>query len=483
MSFNPAELEAALSRARVAQSAWGKLPVSERLKPIARLRARLADDPVALAEVVAAEIGKSRFEAIGSEILPTAEACAFLMDRAEAVLAPRREAIRGTMPFAGHAVIRHVPFGVVALIVPWNYPLFLCASSALSALVAGNAVVMKASPRARKTIEAFGQWLWDSGIPKDLAPVLDSSDEAGRALVASPLIDKIVFTGSSKTGRAVLQAAAQNLTPATLELSGFDAVYVLSDADVDLAAAAVAFGLRINSGRTCICPRRAFVEEKVAAGFSEKLKARLSGQSLMFPMDPQTLREADELATRLESTPGFKPIVSRAKGDATCPVVVSGGGETLAAAQGNFVPALVVAPVSDVEHAFKLSGASDYALGASIFTRDEKRAQEIALRAGSGLVAINECVAPGGEAALPFGGTGESGYGVRGGVEGLLDMTRPQSMAFARGKFRPHHVAGEEAEPLVKAWLRARHAGSVFGRMKGWMDYMVEGVRWRPNRK
>jgi len=473
-------MDAALNRARAAQVAWAALPVAERLRPIARLRARLADDPITLAEIVAAEIGKSRFEAIGSEILPVAEACAFLVDRAESVLSPRREAIRGTMPFAGHALVRHLPFGVVALIVPWNYPLFLCASSALSALAAGNAVVLKASPRARKTIDAFGQWLWDAGVPRELAPVLDSSDEAGHALVASPLVDKIVFTGSSKTGRAVLQAAAQNLTPVTMELSGFDAVYVLADADVDLAAAAVSFGLRINAGRTCICPRRAFVEEPVADSFFEKVKARFSGKSLMFPMDTQTLREADALAERLAATPGHAPLVERRKGDAACPIVVSGGPETLAAAQGNFVPALVVTRVNSVEHAFQLSGVSDYALGGSIFTRDIKRAQELALRTGSGLVAINECVAPAAEAALPFGGTGESGYGVRGGVEGLLDMTRPQSLAFARGKFRPHHVAQEEAEPLVKAWLRARHGGSVLGRIKGWMDFAVEGVRWRP---
>jgi aldehyde dehydrogenase (NAD+) len=133
-----------------------------------------------------------------------------------------------------------------------------------------------------------------------------------------------------------------------------------------------------------------------------------------------------------------------------------------------------------VEEAFSISGASDYALGASIFTRDQRRAHEIALRTGAGLIAINECVAPAGEAALPFGGTGESGYGVRGGVEGLLDMTRPQALAHGRGRFRPHHVAGPETEALVKALLRARHSATWLGRMKGWVDYAVEGIRWRP---
>jgi aldehyde dehydrogenase (NAD+) len=384
------------------------------------------------------------------------------------------------MPFSGEALIQHVPLGVVALIVPWNYPLFLCATSALSALVAGNAIALKASPRAKHTVESFGQWLWDAGFPKDVVAVLDSSDDTGRALVASPLIDKIVFTGSSRTGRAVLHAAAENLTPATMELSGFDSVYVLADADIDLAVAAISFGLRLNAGRTCICPRRVFVVEAVALEFFEKLKKVLSTQVLMSPMDPQTLREADALSDRLKLTLGYTVLVERELGDALRPIVVCGGMETLDAAQGNFVPALVVVKVRDLDQAHAFVANSGYALGASVFTQDMNRVQEVAQRSGAGMIAVNECVAPGAEAALPFGGTGESGYGVRGGVEGLLDMTRPQSLAVARGKFRPHHVAGSEAEPLVRAWLRARHSGGFFARLKGWWDYALEGIRWRP---
>src|SRR4051812_11189996 len=102
------------------------------------------------------------------------------------------------------------------MLVPWNFPLLLCAAPVLNALAAGNAAVMKASPRAKDTIATFAQWLWDAGFPRDLAPVLDSSDDMGRALSASPLIDRIVFTGSSRTGRAILKAAAENLVPATV---------------------------------------------------------------------------------------------------------------------------------------------------------------------------------------------------------------------------------------------------------------------------
>lgn len=479
MTRQTPDLQAALRQARTAQAAWAALPLAKRLEPVARLRARLAREPEALAEIVAAEIGKTRFEAIGSEILPAAEACRFLLKRAPAILAPRGETLRGTLPFTGRAVVRRVPWGVVAILVPWNYPLYLCASPALHALVAGNAVALKASPRARQTVQALGEWLWEAGIPRDLLAVLDSSDETGRELAASPLIDRIVFTGSSRTGRSILAAAAASLVPATVELSGCDAAFVLSDASLELAADGLSFGLRLNAGRTCVCPRSIFVEEPVAARFIGLFSAKLSARKLLAPMDPQTLREADELAAKLSGA-GAQSLNGRSPGDAERAVIVAGGAEALAVAQGNFVPAAVVARVAGIQEALRLEGASPYALGASIYTRSAERAWDLAERLRAGMVTINESVTAAGEAALPFGGCGESGYGVRGGEEGLLEMTRPQTLAFARGSFRPHHAAGTEAEGFIRALLRARHSGNFFSRAKGWLDFALAGARWRP---
>ena len=455
----PADLEklaAILNRARLAQTAWAALPIRERPRAYRASAGNACEAILPLAEIVAREIGKTRFEALAAEVLPSAECCAFLCRQAEIILAPRRESQQGIMPFSGGAVVRHVPWGVVAVLVPWNYPLFMCSSSVPLALAAGNAVALKASPRAKETIAAFGQWLHDAGIPPDLAPVLDSSDDMGRALVASPLIDRIVFTGSSKTGRSVLTAAAQNLVPATVELSGCDAVFVLRDADLKLAAAAVAFGLRLNAGRTCICPRRLFVEEPVAAEFIALLSAKLASAKLLASMDPQTLREADELARKLAAIPGVKPLHPRALGEKEQALVYSGGPEALAAVQGCFLPALVVTTVKDSAEALRLDAASPYALGASIFARDPAAVAAIADHLRAGMIAINECMVPAGEAALPFGGANESGFGVRSGAEGLLEMTRPQTVAFARGTFRPHHDAADEAEDFLLAPIAAR---------------------------
>jgi len=472
-------LEQTLQRAREAQRAWAALPLSARLAPIQRFRERLAQNPKPLAEVISREIGKSRFEAIGSECLAVAGCCAFLLERAPVVLASRRESLAGFMPLTGTAIIQHKPWGVVAMLVPWNYPLLLCAGPVLNALVAGNAAVMKPSPRAKDTVATFARWLWDAGVPNDLAPVLDSSDEMGRALSASALIDRIVFTGSSRTGRAILKAAAENLVPATVELSGCDSVFILRHANLKLAADAVSFGLRLNAGRTCICPRRLFVDEAVAESFLSEFKERMTRQKLLAPMDPQTLREADELAQKLESA-GAIALLERKRGDAGRALVVMGGADVLAATQGNFVPALVITKVKNAEEALAMDAASQYALGASVFSRNVAEAVAFASRLNAGIIAINECVAQGGEAAITFGGSGESGYGVRGGNEGLLEMTRPQSLSIAHGTFRPHHKTEGEAEDMVLALMRARHGGSVLTRLKGWIDYAREAIAWRP---
>jgi len=486
MSFlpsDPAGLTECLQRAHAAQLLWSNLPLSSRLRPLERLRARLAAEPDVLGDVVGKEIGKSRYEAIAAEVLPVAESCAFLIDRAPRLLAPRREVLRGTMPFSGTGLVRHVPWGIVAVLVPWNYPLFLCAVPVLNALTTGNAAVMKASPRAKKTVAAFAEWLWAAGYPKDLVVLLDSTDDAGRAITASPLVNRIVFTGGSQTGRAVLTAAARNMVPATVELSGCDAVYVLKDANIKLAAEGVSFGMRLNAGRTCVCPRRVFVEQPVAAAFLEKFTHSITNKKLLDPMDPQTLKEADELAAKLTSAPNTRSLNGRLQGDREKALAFAGGTEALAITQGNFVPAVVVTTVKDVDEAVRLDLASPYGLGASIYTNDSNLALSVTKRMRAGIIAVNDCVVQAAEAALPFGGAGESGYGVRGGDEGLMEMTRPQSLAFLSGSYRPHHDAGEEAEQMVLALLRARHSGSIFTRIKGWMDYAIEGVKFNTRGK
>jgi aldehyde dehydrogenase (NAD+) len=171
------------------------------------------------------------------------------------------------------------------------------------------------------------------------------------------------------------------------------------------------------------------------------------------------------------------------RGDATKALLVAGGPDVLAAAQGNFVPAVVLTSVKDSAEALALDARSGYALGASIFTRSAAAGMALAGKLRPGMIAVNECVVPAGEAALPFGGSGESGYGVRSGVEGLLEMTRPQTLGISTAGFRPHHFAGDETTGLLLALLRARHARGFVARLKGWLDYGLESVKWLRNRR
>ena len=160
------------------------------------------------------------------------------------------------------------------ILAPGNYPLFLPGVQLLQALVAGNAVLLKPRPGA-PPLATLSTLLEDAGLPSQLVQLL-GEDVAGARAIAQG-VDRVVLTGSAETGRAVLADLAPQLTPATLELSGNDAVFVLPGADLDLVADALAFGLRLNGGATCIAPRRVFVPQAQAADLERRLQAHLAG--------------------------------------------------------------------------------------------------------------------------------------------------------------------------------------------------------------
>ena len=195
-----------------------------------------------------------------SEVLPLAEACRFLEREARWILAPQRLSTH-TRPFWLRRVTaetRREPLGVVLIIAPANYPLFLPGVQALQALAAGNAVLWKPAPGGMAAAEALRDVLVGCGLDPALLQLLDESPQAAADAIAAG-VDKVFLTGSAATGTAVLSQLAAHCTPAVMELSGCDAVFVLPGAAVDRAAAALAFGLRFNGSATCMAPRRLFL--------------------------------------------------------------------------------------------------------------------------------------------------------------------------------------------------------------------------------
>ncbi len=415
-----------LNTARAAGRAWAAAGLRTRLLVIGGVRRSIAADPAALART----IPRNPADTLVAEVLPLAEAARFLVRRAPAILRPVRP--RGGRPLwllGIRAEIRREPCGVVLILAPSNYPLFLAGAQALQALAAGNAVCVKPAPGCTAPMQALADLLRRAGLPEGVFTVLpeDAGPEA-----AGAGFDRIVLTGSAETGQRVLHAAADTLTPCTMELSGADAVFVLPGADLPLVASCLAYGLRLNGGATCIAPRRVFVGTEAAAELGQALLKRLPGvpDALVPPAIAARLaalaeNAVDAGAHMLAAGPGR-------------PLVLTGATSDMALLQQDvFAPWLAIVPVPDMAAALAAADACPFALGASVFgPADAARAFADRVRAGS--VCVNDVIVPTADPRLPFGGRGRSGFGLTRGAEGLLEMTVAKTISIRRGRLRPH---------------------------------------------
>ena len=464
--------EGQLRRARLAQATWAETSIHARLEIVRRLRHLVAAQAEALVAAVGDRHGRTAADTLAVEVIPLADACRFLEREAVRLLRPRRLGRRGRpLWLAGaDAEIRREPLGVVLILAPGNYPLFLPGVQLLQALVAGNAVLLKPAPGCTAPLATLSTLLEDAGLPSQLVQLLGEDVAGARAAIAQG-VERVVLTGSAETGRAVLADLAPQLTPATLELSGNDAVFVLPGADLDLVADALAFGLRLNGGATCIAPRRVFVPQARATDLERRLQAHLAGvprvtvaASTMERLKP-LLDEARHAGCRIMRTP------PPAGSPAMSPILVASATPELALLKADtFAPVLAIVPVRDCEEALRFDEMCPYALGASVFGPEEP-ARRLATRIRAGAVAINDLIVPTADPRLPFGGRAQSGYGVTRGAEGLLELTCLKTISLRRGRLRPHYESTTAVDQTVfRQYLCAMHGGGWVGRVKAWVS-------------
>lgn len=453
----------AARRARQAQKSWRETPIRSRLAIVSRARRRLAGEAPRLARAVEVA-GRSVAETLTSEVLPLLEACRFLERRAGKILRPRRP---GGTPLwlAGNRVeIVREPYGVVLVLGAFNYPLFLAGTQALQALVAGNAAVVKPGRGGGAVLRRLHDALVGAGLDADLMPILDDSDSAGRVALGAG-VDKVLLTGSAATGRTVLGRLAEELVPATMELSGCDAVFVRHDADVDLAARALRFGLELNAGATCIAPRRVYVHRSLAAPLEGRLKELLAEaperpvSALAELRAGSAIVDALRLGARLLT--GGRPEEGRMRPTVLAEVTP----DAILLKSDIFAPILGLVPVDGDEDALELAAACPYALGAVVFG-GEDASRDLASRLDAAVVVVNDLIVPTADPRVPFGGRGRSGFGTTRGAEGLLELTRPKSILVRRGRRRPHlDPPPADAETLFTDYIRATHSGGVVPRL------------------
>ena len=446
-----------LAQTRAAQPGWAAVPLPQRLAVVRRLRRAIARDPWRLVRAVPPP--RAPAETLAAEILPLAEAARFLEREAPGLLASRRP--RGDRPlwlWGVQARVWREPVGIVLILGPSNYPLMLPGVQTLQALTAGNGVCLKPAPGCAEPARVLAGMLAEAGLPAGVLAVLDDSPAAGAAAVAAGA-DRIVLTGSAATGARVLAAAAPHLTPATMELSGCDAMFVLDGADLDLVADCVCYGLRLNAGATCIAPRRVFVPRAQARALERAIVARLRGiPAARLPAPVAAL--LDEMLDEAAAAGGR--VLGRREGAATGPLLVADATAAMRVAREDlFAPVAALIAVDGIAAALEAAATCRYALGASVFG-PPAAALAVAAQVRAGSVVVNDIIVPTADPRLAFGGRGASGFGVTRGAEGLLEMTALKAVSVRRGAFRPHLRAPEPGDAArMAALLELAHGGGL----------------------
>jgi acyl-CoA reductase-like NAD-dependent aldehyde dehydrogenase len=422
-----------------------------------------------LADLVHRENGKPHADAI-LEITLAVDHLAWAGNHARRVLGLRR--VRAGLLAANHAAyVEYQPMGVIGVIGPWNYPVFTPMGSIAYALAAGNAVVFKPSEHT----PAIGAWLaaaWRAAVPDcaDAFQVVTGFGDTGAALCRAG-VDKLAFTGSAPTGRKVMAACAETLTPVLMELGGKDAMIVDDDADVAAAADAAVWGAMSNAGQTCIGIERVYATERVYDRFVEEVRRQVEG--LRPGSDDEASYGPMTMASQTDVVRRHVEDATARGGRALAGGTVDGGlipptvlldvpEDAAAVREETFGPTLTISRVRDAEEALARANDTAYGLAGAVFSRSRARALDLARRMRSGMTSVNSVLTFASVPALPFGGVGESGFGRIHGEDGLKEFTRAK--AITRKKFSLPVDLMSFGRPVTAADTLARVMGAVHGR-------------------
>ncbi len=428
------QVRAAVERSRQASRWWAGLGEPARRARLQAWRRLLARRTGELAELIHAENGKPVPDAVLEVTIAVAH-LAWAAAHAGRVL--RRRRVWPGLLAANHtAAVEYLPYGVIGVIGPWNYPVHTPLGSISYALAAGNAVVFKPS----EYTPAVAGWLADSlaeVVPEQPVLQLVTGYAATGAALCAAGVDKLAFTGSSATARRVLAACAESLTPCVAECGGKDALIVAADADLELAAEQAVWGGLSNAGQTCAGVERIYVESAVYERFTAKLLQHARAVRPGRDYGPMTMpAQLDTVAAQLDDAlaRGARVLLGgrAAIGQRTvAPIVLTDVPEdSPALAEETFGPVLVLSRVHDLDEAIERANASRYGLGAAVFSRGQGPA--VAGRLEVGMVSINSVLTYAAVPGLPWGGRGESGFGRIHGAEGLREFARSRAVTRQR---------------------------------------------------
>jgi acyl-CoA reductase-like NAD-dependent aldehyde dehydrogenase len=432
------DVAAAVSAARAASLDWQELGFRGRKKVLLSWSTALLTRIDELAELVSLETGKPHSDA-KLEAALAAGHIGWAARHAESAMRTSHRS-PGLLMANMSATVERSPVGVVGVIGPWNYPVFTPIGSIAYALAAGNTVVFKPS----EYTPGVGKYITDlfvevSGL-ENVFTCITGLGETGKFLCESG-IDKLAFTGSTRTAKLVAASCATTMTPVVLECGGKDAVIVARDADLKRAADATVWSAFSNAGQTCIGAERVYVDESVADRFIEHVMAIAKdihagapghgsyGPSTMPKQIPIIQSHIDDAIAR-----GAKVLMGGSHSvhaPFVEPVILADVPEdSIAMTEETFGPTIAINRVKNMAEAIALSNASRYGLGASVWSK--RRGRLIASRLHTGMVSVNSVIAFAAVDSVPFGGVKDSGYGRIHGPEGILEFTYPRTVVRAR---------------------------------------------------
>jgi len=421
-SAGRSDVDAAVAAARAALDPWGRLSARDRGKLLWRLGEKLLERVDEIATLETLHNGKPIFESRNIEVPASAECFQYYAGWADKIHGE-------TIPVRGNYLTYTLrePVGVVAAIVPWNFPLLLTAWKVAPALACGNTVIIKPASQTPLTALALAEAAQEAGIPPGVVNVLTGPGaEVGQLLVEHPGIDKIAFTGDTSTGREIMRRSADTLKRITLELGGKSPNIVFPDADLEAAIRGATVGIFYGKGEVCAAGSRLLVDKSIKDAFIEKVAARAKKMAPGDPMDPKTRLGAISSKKQLDTdlryidlakkegatlvAGGERADIGTGKGYFLQPTVFDGvTPEMTIAREEIFGPVLAAIEFADVDEAIARANQSNYGLAAAVWTKDIKKAHYVARKLQAGTVWVNTYNVY--DTAAPFGGYKQSGFG------------------------------------------------------------------------